>query len=70
MSDGFLMQLGKIVLLLALVLTPLLHISFSNSNSQPPSNDWLEFCPYQQLSFQRPTDLIAVEVAIIGSLAG
>jgi len=69
-SDGFLIQLGKIVLLLALVLAPLLTISFSNSNSQPPSNDWLEFCPYQQLCFQRPTDLIPVEVVIIDSLAG
>ncbi len=61
------MQLGKIVLLLAL--TTLLTISFSNNNSQSQPNDWLEFYPYQQLCFQRPTDLIPVEVVIIDSLA-
>ncbi len=66
--DGFIMQLGKLVLIL--VLTALFYISFSNSNDQPPPTDWLEFCPYQQLCFQRPTDLMPGEVVIIDSIAG
>jgi len=62
------MQLGKIVLLLAL--TTLLTISFSNNNRQSQPNDCLEFCPYQHLCFQRPTDLAPVKGVIIDSLAG
>jgi hypothetical protein len=62
------MQLGQSTLIAVLLF--LLHISPSYSQNTKLLDNWLEFCPSEQLCFERPKNLIPNQQPIIDSIAG
>ena len=62
------MQLGKSVLCVALI--TLLFISVGNSHGTKQLDNWLEYCPNDQLCFEHPLTLVITDVQAIDSIAG
>ena len=68
LSHGTNMQLGQSTLIAVLLF--LLHISPSYSQNTKLLDNWLEFCPSEQLCFEHPLSLIPADVQVIDSITG